>query len=140
MSGPISTEEIAELVMRLGRQLGGAFEALAAELDLTAPQALLLRQLGEPMPMSAAAGKLHCDASNVTGIVDRLAARGLVERRPHPSDRRIKQLALTAAGKRMRGRLEAMAADLPGLACLTTADRSALRELLSKSLGSGPGQ
>ena len=52
--------------------------------------------------MSSLAGMLFCDASNVTGIVDRLEARGLIERRPAAQDRRVKLLALTPAGEQVR--------------------------------------
>ena len=58
--------------------------AVAAEFDLAPMQMLALKHLepGVELPMSALAEPLHCDASNVTGIVDRLEARGLIERRP----------------------------------------------------------
>jgi DNA-binding MarR family transcriptional regulator len=52
--------------------------------------------------MGEVAGALSCDASNVTGLVDRLEARGLVARQPSPADRRVKVLTLTAAGRRVR--------------------------------------
>ena len=55
--------------------------------------------------MRELAERLKSDPSNVTGLIDRLEARGLVERRPDPNDRRIKGLALTAAGARLRERL-----------------------------------
>src|SRR3954466_5231949 len=42
----------------------------------------------QPLPMSRLAGVLQCDASNVTGLIDRLEQRGIVERRPSPADRR----------------------------------------------------
>ena len=45
---------------------------------------------------------LACDASNVTGLVDRLQSRGLVRRRPSAEDRRVKVLELTPAGARLR--------------------------------------
>ena len=53
------------------------------ELGLAPMQSMALMQLqpGEPMAMSKLAGLLMCDNSNVTGIVDRLEAQGLVERR-----------------------------------------------------------
>ena len=52
----------------------------------------------EPLPMRKLARKLKCEPSNVTGIVDRLEARGLVERRPDPADRRVKLAAATEEG------------------------------------------
>jgi DNA-binding MarR family transcriptional regulator len=66
---------------------------------------LHLIEPGQPMPMSSLAAALSCDASNVTGLVDRLEARGLVERRPSVSDRRVKVLDLTTTGLRLRAQL-----------------------------------
>src|ERR671925_1860527 len=70
--------------------------ALAQEFGLSPAQlhALRLIEPGAELPMSSLAGKLFCDASNVTGIVDRLEARGLIERRPATYDRRGKLLLL----------------------------------------------
>src|SRR5918997_6221029 len=80
------------------------FMALAQEMGLAPMQlhALRLIEPGDGVPMSSLAGKLFCDASNVTGIVDRLEARGLIERRPADYDRRVKLLVLTAEGERVR--------------------------------------
>jgi DNA-binding MarR family transcriptional regulator len=80
------------------------FMALAQELGLAPAQlhALRLIEPGAELPMSSLAGLLFCDASNVTGIVDRLEARGLIERRPAAHDRRVKLLALTEEGVRVR--------------------------------------
>ncbi len=55
--------------------------------------------------MHKLAAELGCDNSNVTGLVDRLAARGLVAREPGPRDRRVRQVVLTPAGRRLRGQL-----------------------------------
>src|ERR1700674_4030908 len=83
------------------------FAATVAELDLAPVQAKALHELNlePPISMRELAERLKADPSNVTGLIDRLEARGLVERRPDPSDRRIKGLALTAAGARLRERL-----------------------------------
>src|SRR5581483_11979770 len=51
-----------------------------------------------PTPMSRLAEVLNCEASNLTGLVDKLENRGLVERQPDPGDRRVRLLALTEAG------------------------------------------
>ena len=58
----------------------------------------------EPLPMSALAGALQCDNSNVTGIVDRLEAAGLAERRAAERDRRVKTVVLTPHGEAVSGR------------------------------------
>jgi DNA-binding MarR family transcriptional regulator len=59
------------------------------------------------MPMRAIADSLSCEPSNVTGIVDGLERRGLVVRQADPADRRVKQVVLTADGKRTRDLLRA---------------------------------
>src|SRR5687767_4716177 len=73
---------------------------LAAELELSPAQVHVLHLIepGQPLPMGRVAETLSCDASNVTGLVDRLESRGLVRRRPSPDDRRVKVLDLTPAG------------------------------------------
>lgn len=58
-----------------------------------------------PMPMRRLAEALSCDASNVTGLIDRLESLGLVQRRPSAEDRRVKVLDLTPAGARLRAQL-----------------------------------
>src|SRR5688572_28701693 len=83
------------------------FAEAVAELDLAPVQAKALHELNvdPPISMRELAERLKSDPSNVTGLIDRLEARGLVERRPDPNDRRIKGLALTAAGASIRERL-----------------------------------
>src|SRR5438094_1858110 len=85
------------------------FALTAAELELAPAQALALQELDvdRPISMRELAGKLKCDPSNITGLTDRLEARGLVERRAHPADRRVKFLLLTQEGALLRRRLEA---------------------------------
>src|SRR3954469_10539983 len=77
-----------------------AKQRFLAEFDLTPAQAQLLMQLDpeRPMPMIEVANGLGCDASNVTGLVDRLEERGVIERRSASTDRRVKMVAVTAAG------------------------------------------
>jgi DNA-binding MarR family transcriptional regulator len=114
------------------------FPAIAAELELSPPQAKLLWYLdgGNEMPMSAAAERMHCDASNLTGMVDRLEARGLIERRPAPQDRRVKNLALTPAGADLATRLlERMSEPPPELSALPAADQRALRDIMRRAAG-----
>ncbi len=134
MSDLTKQQEIVRLVMDLSRNLMSHYDTQLAALNLTFPQAMLLRQLGDALPMNQAAGKLHCDPSNVTGIVDRLEARGLIERRHLTKDRRVKHLALTPAGRRLRRRVEAILAGAPGVSDLGASDQSALLNLLSRSV------
>jgi MarR family transcriptional regulator, organic hydroperoxide resistance regulator len=107
------------------------------ELGLAPMQSMALMQLrpGEPMPMSALANALMCDNSNVTGIVDRLEAQGLVERRPSEHDRRVKTLVVTPKGIEVRGQVERrMSVPPPPLANLSDEDAATLRDILTRAL------
>ncbi|MFL5343833.1 MAG: MarR family winged helix-turn-helix transcriptional regulator [Hyalangium sp.] len=112
------------------------FPGLAAELELSSVQAHVLRMLGYgPQPMNGLASYLACDASNVTGLVDRLEGRGLVERRSAENDRRVKLLCLTEAGSQVRERLmERLAEPPPAIAALSAADLRALRDVMRRAV------
>jgi DNA-binding MarR family transcriptional regulator len=114
------------------------FAALAAEFDLSASQAhaLALLEPDEPKSMHTLAQLLACHPSNVTGIVDGLEGRGLIERRPAAHDRRLKLLALTDEGARVRSRaLERVFEPPQQLAALPAADQRALRDILTRAFG-----
>ena len=113
------------------------FMAIASEFELSPPQVMALRQLDpdEPKPMSELAAALRCDNSNVTGIVDRLEAQGLVERRPAEHDRRVKSLVITERGTDVRDTVEQrMSVPPPPLAGLSDDDAAALRDILQRAL------
>ena len=57
------------------------------------------------MPMRELAAELHCDSSNVTGLVDGLEAHGFVERRSAEHDRRVRMLVVTERGAAVRRRI-----------------------------------
>ena len=110
---------------------------VAAELELSPAQCHVLHLIepGRPIPMGQLAQTLACDASNVTGLVDRLESRGLVRRRPSASDRRVKVLDLTAKGSRLRGLLlDRMTAPPASLQRLTPAEQRALVRILARLL------
>jgi DNA-binding MarR family transcriptional regulator len=114
------------------------FMAIASEFELSPPQVMALRQLDpdEPKPMSELAIALRCDNSNVTGIVDRLEDRGLVERQPAEHDRRVKMLSITPRGVEVRAGLSARLAEPPEpLANLSLEDQRALRDIMRRALG-----
>src|SRR3954451_16349532 len=111
---------------------------IQAEYGLKPPQFFALNALVEPAPMSVIANMLRCDRSAVTWITDRLRERGYVERRSDPRDRRVKLLALTGEGSRVREEIRARLATPPEpLTRLTRAEQRQLRDLLRKALGSG---
>jgi DNA-binding MarR family transcriptional regulator len=55
--------------------------------------------------MRELAEQWECDPSNATWIVDRLERAGLAQRRPVPSDRRVREVVLTPKGERIRAEL-----------------------------------
>ena len=106
--------------------------------DLSAVQCHVLHLIepGRPLPMRRLAETLSCDASNVTGLVDRLEARGLVERRASDEDRRVKVLVLTPAGARFRtALLKRISGEPQPITRLSQADRRALVRILERLVG-----
>jgi DNA-binding MarR family transcriptional regulator len=89
--------------------------------------------------MTELAATLACDNSNVTGLVDRLEARGLVARRPAPEDRRVKHVVLTSAGMRVRMQLlERVGSPPAGFQRLSTAEQRRLYDLLHRVVDAEP--
>lgn len=130
------TREIAEALWKLLASGKPRFPMIAAEFDLSPQQLHMLRMLHEreTLPMGQIAELLYCDASNVTLLVDRLEQRGLIERRPDPADRRVKQIAVTAAGRKLQHKvLERLYEPPSGITELSVAEQKALRDLLVKA-------
>jgi DNA-binding MarR family transcriptional regulator len=115
--------------------------AVAARFDLTLPQVNLLRLLefGPARNMSSIAEALACDASNVTGIVDRLESRGLIARATGAEDRRVKTITLTPHGKDVLGKLTTGFLEPPGeLRGLPLADLKKLHALVLRAFSRRP--
>ncbi len=111
--------------------------AIADDLGITPQMAKALLELPSVggLTMKEIATEMLCDASNATGIIDRLEARGFVERRTSDADRRSKCVVLTAAGKRLRRKLdERFSASPPAIAALSAADQEALQAILLRAL------
>ena len=138
-SGSVVASEVWELLVDLS--MSSTRERLitaVSDLELSFPQAHALKLLlpGHPIAMRELAEGLHCDPSNITGIVDRLEARGLVERRAAPRDRRIKVLVLTRRGAELRARLlERLSEAPPAIARLSPDEQRQLRDLLRRIVG-----
>ncbi|RPK65457.1 HTH-type transcriptional regulator MhqR [Streptomyces sp. ADI96-02] len=131
------TLEVVDLIGTVVARYHEEYDRAAAQHSLTGAQARLLGLLAmEPLPMRRIARKLKCEPSNITGIVDRLEARGLVERRPDPADRRVKLAAATELGVRTARELrDALDFAREPLAGLSDDERRALRDLLRRMLG-----
>jgi DNA-binding MarR family transcriptional regulator len=138
--GQGAVDEIWSLLRMLFGQHRRRFLIAASELDLHPAQAGALMQLSSPLPMSELASQLACDSSNVTGLVDRLEARGLVARQPSFDDRRVKHVVLTKAGQAMRQRMLGQMGQVPaGFERLKAAEQRQLRDLLRLALHDDPG-
>lgn len=124
------------LLTRLFHDHRRRFMAIAHEFELAPQQIAALKTLGErgAIPMSELAGALECDTSNVTGIVDRLEQRGLVERHNDTKDRRVKLLELTDRGAELGREVgRRMRRPPPELMSLSAADQRALRDILRRA-------
>ncbi len=134
----VPAQEAWSLMGKLFWEMRPRMVRVAGEFGLTPPQLFALRQLDpdEPVPMRALAAALNCDSSNVTGLVDGLAAQGLVERREAEHDRRMRMLVVTPRGREVRERLFEAIAEVPdAIAQLGVADQRALRDILRRALG-----
>src|ERR1700722_9900715 len=96
--------EAWQLLVKLFFSQRADLPSLASEFELSPAQCHVLHLIepDRPIPMGRLAEALACDASHVTGLVDRLESRGLVRRQPAAADRRVKVLELTPAGVRLR--------------------------------------
>src|SRR5690349_9638957 len=116
-------------LLAVAERLRQHWAAHAAALGLTGVQAKALLRLtaGEATPMRKPAQQLDYDASNLTTLVDRLAARGVLERQADPDDRRVKTVVLTAGGQRLRGQFwRNLVNDVGPLAPLNLSDLNTL--------------
>lgn len=129
-------EEAAEVLFDLLLAQKRVSQSVAKEFGLTLQQLAALRSLRGPegVPMSALADALSCDAANVTAVVDKLEARGLV-RRSGSRDRRVRLLETTARGAELRQKMLArLRRPTPWITALDPEDRRRLRDLLRKGL------
>jgi DNA-binding MarR family transcriptional regulator len=107
-NGPVTTSSEAEAALfDLVDVYDRAYESAAAELSLSSAQACVLGRLDEQRGMGSLAKELGCDASNITQIVVRLEALGLVAREADPRDRRARLVARTLRGDEINQRFAA---------------------------------
>lgn len=124
------------LLFQLFRTNRREVAALHSEFDLNPAQFHLVVNLdpGRGVPMSELAEALACDASYVTGLVDKIEARGLVQRQPDPNDRRVKLLRLTEAGTALRERvIERLSVPPHFIADLSLEDKQALKDIFTRA-------
>jgi MarR family transcriptional regulator, organic hydroperoxide resistance regulator len=127
---------IAFLLGKAAHQVARRAREKLAQSGVTPTQYAVLKVLWERDGQSGAAvgARLSIDSATITGLIDRLAAAGLIERRASPEDRRINLLFLTARGHALQAPLDAA---MDALNAELTHDAPALREQLRR-LGEGP--
>jgi DNA-binding MarR family transcriptional regulator len=95
-------EKIAFSLIHAAQSIEGHFEKALAAVNLSGPKFAALSVLvaqDQPLSLSELAKKLTCVRSNVTQLVDRLEADGLVKRTDDPSDRRGVRAEATKLGR-----------------------------------------
>ena len=129
---------LASLAVELMDRTKRHVREAAEEEGLSVAQVDVLRRLRKgPSPMRRLADQMNCEASNLTGLVDRLESRGLVERQAYPDDRRVKCVALTESGERLSVQLWSAVAERCDLNQLPAASKEQLSSLLREGLRRG---
>ena len=96
-------------------------------------KALLQLSPDQPTPMRDLADFFRCDPSYVTSLVDGLETAGLAERRSHPTDRRVKMVALSHSGEAALAQARKILGEPPAsFSALSTPELLRLRSLLAK--------
>jgi MarR family transcriptional regulator for hemolysin len=140
--------EVAEFAGQLLFRLWRATHTRTAEafesLDLTPALFALLNVLGarEGAMQQEIGAEMGIDRSTMVVLIDELEAKHLAERRPHPTDRRARAVAITANGRQVLQRARDLALQVEGevLRGLKTDERDELVALLRRALSSAPPQ
>jgi DNA-binding MarR family transcriptional regulator len=124
-------------VLHASNVLEGRLEARLSEVGLSLAKLAALHHLtvaGESLPLGQLAERLSCVKSNVTQLVDRLEADGLVSRTGDPNDRRSRIAVLTEAGKTAysKGSEIQKEAEREMFGILTASESETLHQLLTK--------
>lgn len=114
-------------LMRLGEKY---------ELGIMQMYTLCSMAEGRPIPMNSFSSLLMCDASNVTGIIDRLFAQKLIMRQESPDDRRVKIITLTPKGEELKRKILAEIHDYgsSALGNLNPKQRRELQKIIALAL------
>jgi DNA-binding MarR family transcriptional regulator len=136
----VEPARVLERLFELAVLLTGSMDSGLAERGLTRARAELLWQVGRQPAVTQRelSQALRCTPRNITDLVDALEEGGMVERRPHPTDRRATLVSLTRRGRtelaRMQAGYQALAArllkDLPPQALAAFTD--VLEQLLGR--------
>lgn len=136
---PVAPKVVGFLLSQLGYETARRFGLLMAEVELEPRQFAVLRTIGayEGQTQNAVGELFRIPPSSMVALVDHLESRGLVERRPHPSDRRSRTLHVTTSGKEVLKRAMELAMSLETTICqgISGEERARLLDLLSRIMG-----
>jgi len=127
-------------VLHTSSILESRVETKLADIGLSLAKLAALHRLseaGESLPLGQLAERLSCVKSNVTQLVDRLEADGLVSRAGDPNDRRSRLAVLTDAGRDayQKGRQIQIETEQALFGALTQDESATLHTLLAKLKG-----
>src|SRR5215469_4277156 len=102
-STPAPFRSVAFMLSSLGFAVSRSFHETLEALELEPGEFALMRAVAanDGEAQNALAERLHISPSWMVAIVDELERRELLERRPHARDRRVRNLHLTAGGKKL---------------------------------------
>jgi DNA-binding MarR family transcriptional regulator len=125
---------------RIRKALVREFETRARGFEITVPQFMVLRRLseGDGMPTSVLAGEVGSDGATLTGVLDRLEARGLIRRERCLEDRRAVRIHITPAGRTLLEPLQEVVSQVNShaLEALSDGEKEELVRLLDRVGGS----
>ena len=127
---------VAFMLSSLGFAVSRRFHEMLGPLELEPGEFALMRAVAasDGEAQNALAERLHISPSWMVAIVDDLERRKLLERRPHARDRRVRNLHLTAAGKKLLRQAERKAQSFDDRVSepLSEAERQQLFDLLQR--------
>jgi MarR family transcriptional regulator for hemolysin len=131
-AAPLAEREFSLTVNDVARMLRTCADSKATEFGMTQAQSAVLVRLDrlEGLKQSKLAEMLELRPISLTRLLDRLCARGLIERRSDPSDRRAKQLFLTPAARPLLERLGDLGEELMATV-LSAIERESVEEMVA---------
>src|SRR5688500_5478940 len=139
---PPVTEFAGQLFFRLWRASHVRAADALGSVGLTPALFGLLNVIGarEGAIQQELGAAMGIDRSTMVALIDQLESAGLAKRRPSPTDRRAREIAITPKGRRLRARRMISETEDEVLAGLTAKERSELVGLLRRALDSAPAQ
>jgi len=140
LSVPCAPDPLMSLLLRTAHAIERRLDDALETVELSTPKYSALTKLvqaGEPLALSELAARMTCVRSNITQLVDRLEADGLVHRVEDPRDRRSVRAALTSLGRQRQAAGEERVAVVREVVVeiLAGIDRGVLERALARLTG-----